>query len=163
MATTTVPLLTLGADEIGDSISIDAEPYLAARGVHVYAAVSRQWYAGLDVVHALAASHQLLPTLIFALGTNGTVTAQEIDQLVATARGVRRIVLVTVRVPRVWESSDNAVIQAGPRRYPGLISLADWYTASAGQTGWFAGDGVHLTPAGAQAFTTVLLSAAGRR
>jgi hypothetical protein len=149
----------LAAEEVGDSISIDAQPYLEANGVPVNATVSRQWDQGVAVVGALVSSHQLMPTIIFALGSNGTVTAAQIDQLVATARGVHHIVLVTVRVPRSWEIPDNAVIEAGAGRYPGLVSVADWYRASANEPAWFAADGVHLTSPGARAFTSVLLSA----
>jgi hypothetical protein len=131
--------------------------------VHLLAAVSRQWYQGVQVVSTLAASHELPPTLIFALGTNGTVTASQVDQLVAAATGVRHIVLVTVRVPRSWEAPDNAVIVSSPGRHPGLITIADWYSASAGHPSWFASDGVHLNPLGAQAFASVLLAAAHAR
>jgi lysophospholipase L1-like esterase len=147
--------------EIGDSVSLDAAPYLTPAGVVVNAAVSRQFATGIGIVQSLGAAHELPSTLIFALGTNGTVEASEVDQLVAAAVGVHHIVLVTVQVPRTWEASDNAVIEASPGRYPGLITVADWYALSTGHPSWFAADGFHLNPSGAMAFAGLLLAAAG--
>ena len=37
--------------------------------------------------------------------------------------------------------------------------MLDWVRYSAGRSSWFAGDGLHLAPAGARAFTRLLSTA----
>jgi hypothetical protein len=145
--------------EVGDSVSIDAEPYLQASGVVVNGMVGRQFSTGISVVAAIAAAHQLPATLVVALGANGTVTAEEIDQMVQTAVGAHHIVFVDVDVPRSWEVGDNAALLAAPARYPGLVTVADWHTVAAGHPEWFTPDQVHLQPTGARALASLILAA----
>jgi len=59
------------------------------------------------------------------------------------ARGVKRIVWVTLRESERGMGSINAMIRAAARRHP-FVQIADWNAASAGMGG-FAADGVHLS------------------
>ena len=59
------------------------------------------------------------------------------------ARGVKRIVWVTLRESEPGMGSINAMIRAAARRHP-FVQVADWNAASAG-IGGFAADGVHLS------------------
>jgi hypothetical protein len=130
----------------------------AIPSIDVDAVVSRQWDPGVATVDADRGSGRLRPTLVVGLGTNGTVSAAEFDAMVRAAAGSRRIVFVTVRVPRPWEGGDNATLRAGVERHPGTV-LVDWYTASAGHPEWFAPDGYHLTPAGSRAYAALVAAA----
>lgn len=149
-----------GATAIGDSVMLGAAPALRAAipSIEVDAVVSRQWDPGVATVDADRGSGRLRPTLIVDLGTNGTVSASQFDAMVRAAAGGRRIVFVTVRVPRPWEAQDNAVLRAGVARQPNAV-LVDWYAASAGHGEWFAADGYHLRPAGARAFASLIAAA----
>jgi hypothetical protein len=49
-------------------------------------------YAGLSVLQRPAASGQLRPVVIVALGTNGGVTTQQVHQLMAIVGGKRKVV-----------------------------------------------------------------------
>jgi lysophospholipase L1-like esterase len=110
-------------------------------------------------VQAVAAAHQLPGVLVVALGTNGTVTADEVDEMVHAAIGAHHIVFVTIDVPRSWEVGDNAVLLAAPARYPGLVTVADWHAVAAAHPEWFTPDQVHLQTPGAQALAALILSA----
>jgi len=158
-----VPLPTVPAGsvlEVGDSISLDAAPFLQASGVVVNGEVSRQFSTGIGVVAELATAHQLPGTLVVDLGANGTVTAAEIDEMVQAAAGVHHLVFVDVMVPRSWEQADNAVLLAAPSRYPKLVTVADWHAVSGAHPEWFTADGVHLNPDGARALAGLILAAA---
>ena len=143
---------------IGDSIILDAEPYLTADlpGVSVDGQVSRQFSAGIDVVRADRAAGSLGDVLVVELGTNGTVTASDFDAMMQAAAGVRRVVFVNVDVPRAWAAADDAVLVDGVARYPGIARLADWNALAGGHPEWFTADGVHLTPPGAQALAALI-------
>jgi hypothetical protein len=127
--------------------------------VGVDAAVGRQLGAAIDVLRSWRDSGSLGSTVIIHLGNNGTFSAAHFDELMAIAGAERTVVFVTLRVPRAWEASNNEVIRAGVARYPNA-RLADWQTASAGTSGWFAGDGIHLNAAGAVAYAGLLAATA---
>ncbi|HEY0410982.1 MAG TPA: acetyltransferase, partial [Candidatus Dormibacteraeota bacterium] len=149
-----------GVTAIGDSVMLGASSALRAAipSIEVDAVVSRQWDPGVATVQSDRSSGRLRPTLVVDLGTNGTVSAAQFDAMVRAATGTRRIVFVTVRVPRSWEASVNATLRAGVARYPGAV-LADWYAATAGHPEWFGPDGYHLQPAGARALAALIAGA----
>jgi hypothetical protein len=143
---------------VGDSIMLDIQPYLQQDipGVSVDGLVSRQFETGIGVVQADAAAGTLGRIVVVELGTNGTVTDSEFDEMMQAAAGAQRVVFVNVDVPRPWEAADNAVLSAGVARYPGVAVLADWYSLSVGHPEWFTPDQVHLGPAGAQAMAALI-------
>jgi hypothetical protein len=143
---------------VGDSLIIDIQPNLEADipGVSVDGLVSRQFESGIAVVQADRAAGTLGSVLVIELGTNGTVTSDNVDAMMQAAAGVKRVVFVNVDVPRSWEASDNAVLTAGVARYPGVAVLADWYSLSSPHPEWFTADQVHLNPTGASAMATLI-------
>jgi len=149
-----------GVTAVGDSVMLGASSALRRDipSIEVDAVVSRQWDAGVAAVGADRDSGRLRPTLVVDLGTNGTVSAAQFDAMVRAAAGSRRIVIVTVRVPRPWETEVNGALRAGVSRTRGTV-LVDWYAASAGHPEWFAPDGYHLEPAGARAFASLVAAA----
>jgi hypothetical protein len=150
--------LGLPVTAVGDSVMLDMRPDLTAQvpGISINAAVSRQWSTGVSILSALRASGQLRPEVIVGLGVNGQVTPAGFDAMMRAVAGARRVVFVTVRLPRSWQDDNNATLRDGVARYPGTAVLADWYTLSANQPSWFTPDGVHLQPAGAQAMTSLI-------
>lgn len=145
---------------IGDSVMLGAAPELRQDlgTVDVDAAVSRQVAAGIGVLASRRAAGQLGPTVVIHLGTNGTFTAGEFDQIMQILQGERRVVFVNVRVDRSWEPGNNAVIAAGVQRY-GTTRLVDWHGAASARAGLFANDGFHLRPEGAALYASLIASA----
>jgi hypothetical protein len=157
-APTTPAHLGLPVTAVGDSVTLDVRPDLATLvpGISVDGAVNRQWDAGMSVLSSLRARGQLRPEVVVGLGINGPVSPAQFDAMMRAVTGARRVVFVTVRLPRSWQDPNNATLRAGVARYPGTAVLADWYTLSANQPTWFTPDGVHLRPAGAQAMATLI-------
>ena len=143
---------------VGDSILLDIEPQLSIDipGVTVDGLVSRQFETGIGVVQSHRAAGTLGRVLVVELGTNGAVTASDVDAMMQAASGVDRVVLVNVCVPRDWMASDNAVLAAGAARYPGLAVLADWNALATPHPEWFTADQVHLNPDGATALAALV-------
>ncbi|SFU84907.1 acyltransferase family protein [Alicyclobacillus macrosporangiidus] len=151
--------LGAGITAIGDSVLEDAKPYLEKLlpGIVVDAQVGRQFTEAAQVIGRLQQQRRLGDTVIIELGNNGPFTEQQMDDLLAQL-GSRRVVLVNVRVPRPWQDVVNRTLAAVAADHPGL-TLVDWCSASAGKTQWFYADGVHLNPAGSQAYAQLLAGA----
>lgn len=142
---------------IGDSVMLGAAGALrqAFGDVDVDAAVSRQVSAGIAVLAARLATGTLGPTVVIHLGTNGTFTAGQLDQIMRILSGERRVVIVNDRADRSWTGPNNAMLAADVPRYPNA-RLADWYDDSAGQSGLFWGDGIHVRPGGAALYARLI-------
>ena len=112
--------------------------------------------SALDVVDASGA--QLGPLLVVDVGYNDDPAQYRrgMDDLVQTAgaRGVKRIVWVTLRESRPIYRQTNAVIRSEAKRFP-MVEVADWNAWSAGKP-WFRPDGLHLTAEGATALAAWL-------
>ena len=113
----------------------------------------------LEVVEAYG--RQLGDVLVVSVGYNDGSAGygRGIDQVLRAARraGVDGVVWVTLR--EAGEHGDvyratNIAIRDAARRWPELV-VADWNAFSADRT-WFRPDGLHLTPAGAEALARFL-------
>ncbi len=89
--------------------------------------------------------------MVFALGTNGAATDEQIDELVAAAGPGRQVFFVNTRSPQSWVGQTNGAMFDAVDRHDN-VHVIDWYTASAGHDEYFDGDGTHLTEEGARAY-----------
>jgi hypothetical protein len=162
----TVPLSQRKVVFLGDSVMLGAKNTSAISAVFGNAPVdaqqNRQVGHGVEVLRTWAAAGWLngVDTVVVHLGTNGTFTDAQFDQIMAVLAPVPRVVFVNDKVPqRSWEGTNNQVIAAGVARHPGKAVLVDWYGAAANRPELFYDDGTHLKPDGA-AFYTQLIAAA---
>ncbi len=142
---------------VGDSVMLASAPGLLEElpGIQVDAAVSRSLWAGADIVEDLAASGALREYVVVGLGTNGSVSAEALRQIVDAAGPDRGIVLVNAYGPREWipgVNDDLAAFAAGDPR----VVVADWAGAIAGHTDLLAGDRIHPGAAGGRVFAGVV-------
>ena len=144
---------------IGDSVMLGAAGDMVASYdmIEVDAAVSRQASVGIDILRWRRDQGTLGDVVVVQLGNNGTFEAQQFDDMMGVLSGVPRVLVLTVKVPRPWEGPNNQVISAGVPRYPNAV-LVDWYANSVDSPGYFWDDGIHLRPAGAAAYTSLILS-----
>jgi hypothetical protein len=102
--------------------------------------------------------HALGDVLIVQVGYNESAEGYRpgIDRVMRTAlaEGARGVVWVTLRETLPIYHETNVAIRAAARTWPELI-VADWNAYSHGKA-WFGGDGLHLTPAGANALASFL-------
>jgi peptidoglycan/LPS O-acetylase OafA/YrhL len=154
------PAPALRVTAIGDSVMVGAARQLRAAigDITIDAAVARQAKTAINILQAQRDAGQLGDVVIVHMGTNGPLSARQFDQIMAVLADVRRVVFVTVKVPRRWQAPNNAVIAEGVPRYPNAV-LADWYTASAGRPELFARDGVHPQRVGARLYAEVIAAA----
>ena len=140
---------------------LGAKGQLQADGFRVDATVSRQFYSGDDVLRAYGSSAPR--NIVIHLGTNGTVTLTDCRRIVDIAGPGRRVFLVTNRVPRSWQNSNNATLRRCDASFAGdRVWLVDWYAHSAGHSSWLYGDGYHLPPSGQRAYADLVDSMVDR-
>ena len=145
---------------IGDSVMLASAVQLAAAlpGISIDAQVSRQVSAGLPIVQRLAAAGTLRPVVVFALGTNGTFTSQQMRQLIRAVGPHRDLVLVNTYEARPWEAGVNRVIAAAARHYPNVV-MANWFAAIGHRTSLLWPDEVHPQPGGARLYARTIAAA----
>ncbi len=115
---------------VGDLVMLAAAPELQAAlpGIYIDAVVSRQMSAGLAEVRMLAAAGGLRRVVLVGLGTNGTVTAGQINRLRALIGPDRWLGLVNTYEARPWEQGVNAAI-AKAARGDSRVLMVNWYSA----------------------------------
>jgi peptidoglycan/LPS O-acetylase OafA/YrhL len=149
-----------GVFAVGDSVLLASAVQLTAAlpGISINAQVSRQVSVGLSIVQRLAAAGRLRPVVVFALGTNGTFTAEQMRQLVRAVGPHRELVLINTYEARSWEAGVNRVIAAAARRYPHVV-MANWFATIEHRTSLLWPDEVHPQPSGARLYARMVASA----
>ncbi|MHB1629148.1 MAG: SGNH/GDSL hydrolase family protein, partial [Bacilli bacterium] len=149
-----------GVTAIGDSIMIDAAPYLRKLlpGIVINAQIGRQMFQAQAVIAHLKLKGELGRRVIIELGTNGSFTNEQLISLLRSLGRVQQIVLVNTRVPRPWEGVVNSTLAEVAKTFP-HTTLVNWYTASVGKNAYFYPDGVHLNPEGAQFYAGLIAKA----
>ena len=137
----------------GDSVVLGARESLKAvlGDISIDAAVSRQPEEIAERIRVRRDERRLGPDVIIHMGTNGIVQEEDLKPILEELQDRNRVVVVNVRVPRVWMKPTNEMISSLVAQYPNA-RLADWNSVSKGKKGYFAPDGVHLTKTGAKAF-----------
>jgi hypothetical protein len=129
---------------IGDSVMLGAsiwQPNLegAIENITVNATVSRQFYQGDSVLASRLASGHDPDVVIIGLGTNGPPTASQFADIMNVAGPNRRVLFITIRLARSWESTTNSLIRTNVAKYPNA-ELVDWHALSDSHPAWFAPD-----------------------
>ena len=148
-----------GVTAIGDSVMLGAAPQLQAvlPGASVDAVEGRQASDAFSLVDSLLTAGHLGTTLVLHVGTNGTIDARALGTLLDKL-GDRKVVLLNVHVPRPWQGLDNTILAEAAHAHPTVIFI-DWNASATAHPAWFWDDGIHLRPAGAQAYAYLITAA----
>ena len=106
--------------------------------------------AGNDQIHAPNS------TVIFDVGNNNQITESTFVQLMEIVKNQPQIIVINTAGPRPWRSINNEIVRNVITRYPNT-TLIDWEVISQNHPEFFASDGVHLNPPGANAYVSAIL------
>jgi lysophospholipase L1-like esterase len=147
---------------IGDSVMLGGAQQLR-RSIDnltvMDAEVGMQVSTAIDILRYRRDTGQLGKVVVVHLGSNGTFTAEQFDEMMQVLEGVPRVVFVNVKVPRIWEQPNNEVLADGVRRYPDQAVLVDWYSATVNRPELFAPDGIHPELAGRRIYANLIAEA----
>jgi hypothetical protein len=148
---------------VGESVMLGAKPVLDARGIKTVAEVSKGPNWELEQLQLAKTRYHFKLGVVIQLGTNGTVTREQYEAVLAEVADVPRVVVMTVKAPKPWIAGNNEIIRSLPDSHPNVVVL-DWEAAA--QSGDFPGhlsnDGVHLSDDTAkQAYAKLILQALG--
>ncbi|MDH6238001.1 acyltransferase family protein [Cryobacterium sp. CG_9.6] len=148
---------------VGDSVMLASAPELqtAFPGISIDAAVSRGMHSAAGILQELNQAGTLRPVVVVGLGTNGPITAAELDAVKSAIGPTRKLILVNAYADRDWTEGVNASLAsfAASNR---LVELANWHDAIAPRTDLLAGDGVHPGTDGGQLYTDAVTAAVQR-
>lgn len=94
--------------------------------------------------------------IIFNLGNNNALSREQVEEIFEAVKGQPQIIVVNTAVPRPWRDGNNQIINEVAARYP-QADVVDWSAISNGRPEYFAPDGVHLVPAGVNAYVGAIL------
>ena len=94
--------------------------------------------------------------VIMNLGNNNRLIERDVISLFEVMKDQPRIIVVNTAVPRAWRAENNEIIASVAARYPNT-TVIDWSSISAPHPDYFASDGVHLNPAGVNAYVSAIL------
>ncbi|MGE3194182.1 MAG: acyltransferase family protein [Microbacteriaceae bacterium] len=156
----------VGGDQItaiGDSVMLAAAPTLYERfpGIYVDAQVSRSIYVAPDLIRALIDAGQLRQVLVLALGTNGPIDRDVLEEIRSLIGPTRQMVVVNVQAPRSWTDGVNSTLSAFALYYRN-VELANWHDTIQPSLGELAGDQIHFGPVGAGIFSGTIRDALQR-
>ena len=139
---------------IGDSVMIAAAKRLARSGFEVDAREGRFMRSALRILRTRRRTHKRPDTVVVALGTNFPPTAKEIRKSLRLLGPHRKLALVTPL--RSWRPLPSPAIERARRHHPHRVQILDWAGLAAPHPEWLLGDGTHLRPASARAYTRLL-------
>jgi hypothetical protein len=145
---------------VGDSVMLGAIGPIRRAGFEVDAAGCRLWSQGIELLKERVREDSLPDLVVIGLGTNWTVTNEDIRAALGVIGPERVLGLVTPREVGGDQSPDQVVIRQAAERWPDQVEVIDWAAASDGKDDWVYDDGVHLRPAGARALAQLMREAA---
>jgi len=160
--TTTLPAEPVDYLAIGDSVMLGAADVLSGRGYVVNAEVSRQMIDMVPLFEQLGEQDLFGDPVVIHLGTNGPITRETLDALLAPLSDVPNVIMLNVRANRAWTAENNAILAARDSPNDNII-LIDWASKSNECPGnCFAADGIHLNATGAEYYADLIGDWTGR-
>lgn len=146
---------------LGDSVVLGARSTIrdVVPGAKVDAEVARMPGAFIGRIKKLRARDKLADVVVLHPGTNGVLPESMMREMLDLLADVPTVIVVNSQMPRTWRMPNNDVMRTAVADYPNA-TLVDWFGASRDEPKYFASDGIHLTPAGARAFATLIKEAA---
>jgi len=142
----------------GDSVILGIRNTLAQNSPIglINARVGRQAAELIKVLRHDKSAMQDSP-LILDLGNNNRLTRDEVSTVFEVVKDQPQIIVVNTAVPRSWRDPNNALIAEFAIQYPNA-TVVDWNAISAGHPEYFGPDGVHLVPAGINAYVDAIMN-----
>ncbi len=151
------PLATGHILALGDSVMLSAFTELKKNfgDIAVDTEIGRHFPALPELIKSYRAANKIGNTVIIHLGNNGGFNDQQFDQALGLLKDIPRVIIVNLKVPREWESTNNAILARGVKRFPNTV-LVDWHAAISSHPEMLRVDGLHPHPDGIKLYISLL-------
>ena len=123
--------------------------------------MSRSIYVAPAIIRSLISKDKLREVLVLALGTNGPIDREVLDEIRELIGPDRQMVVVNVQAPRNWTPGVNTTLSSFALYYRD-VELANWHDAIQPSLNLLAGDQIHFGSAGATVFSATIRDALQR-
>ena len=93
---------------------------------------------------------------VLNLGNNGPISEAQVRKLFSLLATQPHVIAVNAAVPRGWRDPNNEILELVIKDFPNA-TLIDWNRISNNHPEYFAPDGVHLVPTGANVYVASIL------
>jgi lysophospholipase L1-like esterase len=90
------------------------------------------------------------------LGNNGPINQAQVRKLFSLLADQPHVIALNAAVPRGWRDPNNEILELVIKDFPNA-TLIDWNRISNNHPEYFAPDGVHLVPTGANVYVASIL------
>ena len=147
---------------IGDSVMLGAANVLTERGVTVDALKSRPFRQALEIANYMKSIKRLGSVVIIHLGTNNTVDAQTLDEIMVPLKDVPLVLFVNVHVPdEARQNKNNLLLSEMPSRYEN-VKVFDWNAVATAHPEYLYSDQTHIRIEGQKVYADLMMQAIGR-
>ena len=147
---------------IGDSVMLGAANVLTERGVTVDALKSRPFRQALEIANYMKSINRLGSVVIIHLGTNNTVDAQTLDEIMVPLKEVPLVLFVNVHVPaEARQNKNNLLLSEMPSRYEN-VKVFDWNAVANAHPEYLYNDQTHIRIEGQKVYADLMMQAIGR-
>lgn len=144
---------------VGDSVTAGVTDVMREHfpNAHVDGAVSRQFGDGLPIMQQAIAAGEDPQVIVYALGTNGAATADQVAQVIDAAQG-RPLYFLTTRAPVDWVEGNNQLFLQEAKSHAN-VGVIDWAGLSGAHPDYLYDDGIHPNALGQEAFVQMMFEA----
>lgn len=141
---------------VGESLTLSAADALEARlgEVVIDAEVGRSFEADIVALEGLADTGDVGPVVVVHVGNNDGAPEDGFERI-RDLTGESRLIVLTVSVPREWESQVNAAIERFAASEPD-VEILDWKAVTVDEPEVLAGDRIHLSETGIERYADLI-------
>ncbi|OIK63279.1 acyltransferase family protein [Oenococcus oeni] len=150
---------SLNITAVGDSLLLDVGPdiqWVMPKTIF-NAKVGRHTLNAIDILRHLKKEGKLDPIILMVIGTNGEISAQNIQEVRSIA-GSRQVYWVnSFSGGKPWEGPNNQLLNAAAKK-DRRLHIVDWYDSARSHPEWFSPDGIHPQRTGNRIMTTMIIN-----
>ncbi|AZZ61343.1 acetyltransferase [Oenococcus sp. UCMA 16435] len=150
---------SLNITAIGDSVLLDVGPdiqWVMPKTI-VNAKVGRHTLDAINILRHLKKEGKLDPIILMIIGTNGEISAQNIQEVRSIA-GSRQVYWVnSFSGGKPWEGPNNQLLNEASKK-DRRLHIIDWYDSARSHPEWFSPDGIHPQRTGNRIMTTMIIN-----
>jgi peptidoglycan/LPS O-acetylase OafA/YrhL len=144
---------------VGDSVMLGASKKIYSvfgDKINLDARGNRQLYQGMEILQEYKNNEILGEVVIIHLGTNAGLKKLELRNTLEFLKGCKKVLIFNLKLPYAYGKESNLVLEELVGEYEN-VKIINWFENSYKNPANFASDGIHLSFAGVELYTNLLI------